>query len=98
MAKRRTKKEKLRAAHRHSDFSVLNTTNIEGKTQFSITTQQVKTSDIKTRINTNPTPSYTYVVHDARNTITITMALLVLDALIYFLLKQAIISIPGIGF
>ena len=95
-SKRRTKKQKILAGTRRTPLT-LQTTG--GNTQFSIVTEiQSPKEEV---VNANPirrSLSHTYVIHDARNTITITLILIAFDISIYFLLKQAIINIPGIGF
>lgn len=95
-SKRRTKKQKILAGTRRTPLT-LQTTG--GNTQFSISTN---IESLKEKISVaspiRTSPSHTYVFRDARNTVTITLILIALDISLYFLLKQAIIKIPGIGF
>ncbi len=91
--KRKTKKQKIQASTRHDYANVLTFAN-----------QQIQLAPVDITSSIKPTASYatvtdySYVAADVRKTIFITIALLALNIAIYFILKLAIITIPGIVF
>ena len=90
--KRQTKKQKVQASTRHDFTNVL-----------TFGGQQIQIAAIPTSINNQPPAipaihNYSYVTADVKKTIFITSILLGLNIAIFFLLKLAIITIPGIVF
>ena len=95
MAKRRTKKEKIRATARHQMPIVISTEN--NRTEFTISNTKTPVPLINS-VKPIHNLSYVYVVKDAQKTIFITTLLITLELLIFFLLKIRLVNIPGIGF
>ena len=97
MAKRRTKKQKVAASTRHNFESVLTIRSEGSQTRFTLPTAQTSPTEVKTapRVIVH---SYAYVLHDAKNTLIITVLLVALDIAIYSFLKLRLLSIPGVGF
>ncbi|HVZ67127.1 MAG TPA: hypothetical protein VG917_02595 [Patescibacteria group bacterium] len=88
--KRKTKKEKITAATRQNFSQVLSAPSI------SLDLSLPK-SPAPARI-TPPVQNYSYVLTDVRKTLFITFVLIILDLVIYFFLKQKIISFFGLVF
>lgn len=96
--KRKTRKEKMKAAARH-DFSNILTLKIPVEIKTELKTESVRETEIVERkVPAQSGRSYTYVSRDIRNTLNITSALIALNVIIYFILKLKFINIPGIGF
>ena len=92
---RRTKKQKIEAQSRHIPLVV----STSGQAHFRVQTAAPERPTHTTTATSNfSVPSHAHVIHDARNTLTITTILIAFDLVIYFLLKLRFINIPGIGF
>lgn len=96
MAKnRRTKQQKTSARH---NFQSELTINIAG-TQTNVTIPSAHVSAANHAETTVlHAPSYAYVIADVRRTLLITAVLVVLDLVIFYLLKTKIVNIPTVGF
>jgi hypothetical protein len=91
--KRRTKKEKIRASERHEPLNTVSLPEI--KETLSVIEKKEKPQEAP---QSHPSHNYSYVVHDARNTLFITFILIFLNIVLYFILKTKIVMIPGVGF
>ena len=90
--KRRTRKEKMAAATRHDFGSILVAPQVN---EIKIETPIAQVLKTQTRIDVR---SYTYVASDIRNTLTITLILIVANIAIFAFLKLKLINLFGIVF
>ncbi len=92
--KRRTKKEKILATSRH-DFS-------QALSYSPINIQEVistpKLSENKVTQSKVETYNYSYVAKDMRSTAMITLILIAIDIVLFFVLKLGIVNLKGITF
>ncbi|HVT01339.1 MAG TPA: hypothetical protein VHE53_03860 [Patescibacteria group bacterium] len=89
--KRQTKKQKIAASTRQNFSQVLSAPSISLDLKLTPIQREIP-------IQNTPTQDYSYVIADVRKTLLITSLLIILDLVIYFLLKQKIISFFGLTF
>ncbi len=90
--KRRTRKEKMAAVARRDFGSILVSPQVN---EIKIETPIAQVLKTQTRIDVR---SYTYVASDIRNTLTITLILIVANIAIFAFLKLKLINLFGIVF
>ncbi len=83
---KKTRKEKIIADYRHQVYSLENK-NISSLENVNPTTA----------IHNDP-HSYSYVLHDVSKTLMLTLALIGLQIILFFLLKKHILSIPYLNY
>jgi hypothetical protein len=87
--KRKTKKEKIIAAGRHDFLSIVSAPEIP---------EIIDSHSPKEDFLRKSSGSYTHVINDVRKTFSIITSIIILNIILFFLLKFKFISLPGIGY
>jgi hypothetical protein len=92
VAHKKTRKEKIRADLRHGQY-ILKTEDLPSVNNGSI--EEPKKFETITFKNTH---QYSYVLHDTRKTLLLTLSIIFAEIILFFLLKNHFISIPWINY